>query len=200
MRRRIIRRASAVALLALLIGVPGSSAAASQQAHIAGHAGYVGTVSGTRAFVAVVERGSRVTAYVCDSGRIAQWFDGTVSAGRSKITSSGGYVLQVRFRHGRATGSLRFPGKAGALHHFTAASDARPAGLWRGAKTVDGKTFVGGWIILPDGRQRGEILLGSTDVGSPILNADDPKVPVSDPKEPPKCACAVIAIIAVLIG
>jgi len=89
MRRRIIRRASAVALLALLIGVPGSSAAASQQAHIAGHAGYVGTVSGTRAFVAVVERGSRVTAS---------------------------------------------------------------------------------------------------------------KVPVSDPKEPPKCACVVIAIIAVLIG
>ena len=199
MRRRIIRRASVVALLALLIGVAGS-AAASRQAHIAGHAGYVGTVSGTRAFVAIVERGSRVTAYVCYSGRIAQWFDGTVSAGRSKITSSGGYVLQVRFGHGRATGSLRFPGKAGALHHFTAASDARPAGLWRGAKTVDGKTFVGGWIILPDGRQRGEILLGSTDVGSPILNADDPKVPGSDPKEPPKCACAVIAIIAVLIG
>ncbi len=198
MRRRIIRRASsAVALLALLIGVPGGSAAASQQAHIAG---YVGTVSGTRAFVAVVERGSRVTAYVCDSGRIAQWFEGTVSAGRSKITSRGGYVLQVTFGHGRATGSLRFPGKAGALHHFTAASDARPAGLWRGSKTVDGKTFVGGWIILPDGRQRGEILLGSTDVGSPILSADDPKVPVSNPKEPPKCACAVIAIIAVLIG
>ena len=113
---------------------------------------------------------------------------------------AGGYVLQVTFGHGRATGSLRFPGKAGALHHFTAASDARPAGLWRGSKTVDGKTFVGGWIILPDGRQRGEILLGSTDVGSPILSADDPKVPVSNPKEPPKCACAVIAIIAVLIG
>ena len=158
-------------------------------------AGYVGTVSGTRAFVAVVERGSRVTAYVCDSGRIAQWFEGTVSAGRSKITSRGGYVLQVRFGRGPATGSLRFPGKAGALHHFTAASDARPAGLWRGSKTVDGKTFVGGWIILPDGRQRGEILLGSTDVGSPILHADDPKVPVSDQK-----VGVVIAIIAVLIG
>ena len=183
-----------MALLALLIGVPGS-AAASRQAHIAGHAGYVGTVSGTRAFVAVVERGSRVTAYVCDSGRIAQWFEGTVSAGRSKITSRGGYVLQVSFGHGPATGSLRFPGKAGALHHFTAASDARPAGLWRGSKTVDGKTFVGGWIILPDGRQRGEILSGSTDVGSPILHADDPKVPVSDQK-----VGVVIAIIAILIG
>jgi hypothetical protein len=189
-----------VALLALLSGVPGSSAAASQQAHIAGHAGYVGTVSGTRAFVAVVERGSRVTAYVCDSGRIAQWFEGTVSAaGRSKITSRRGYVLQVTFGHGRATGSLRFPGKAGALHHFTAASDARPAGLRRGSTTVDGKTLVGGWIILPDGRQRGEILSGSTDVGSPILNADDPKVPVSDPKTP-GCHCVVIAIIAILIG
>jgi hypothetical protein len=194
MRTRIIRRAPAVALLALLIGVPGS-AAASRQAHIAGHAGYVGTVSGTRAFVAVVERGSRVTAYVCDSGRIAQWFEGTVSAGRSKITARGGYVLQVRFGHGPATGSLRFPGKTGALHHFTAASDARPAGLWRGSKTVDGKTFVGGWIILPDGRQRGEILSGSTDVGSPILHADDPKVPVSDQK-----VGVVIAIIAILIG
>ncbi len=199
MRKRIIRTAPAVALLALLIGVPGS-AAALRRAHIAGHAGYVGTVSGTRAFVAVVERGSRVTAYVCDSRRIAQWFEGTVSAGRSRITSRGGYVLQVRFRHGAATGSLRFPGKRGALHHFTAASAARPAGLWRGSKTVDGTTFVGGWILLPDGRQRGEILSGSTDVGSPILNADDPKVPVSDPKEPPKCACVVIAIIAVLIG
>ena len=179
-----------------MIGAPGG-AAASREASIGG---YVGTVSGTRAFVAVVERGSRVTAYVCDSGRIAQWFDGTVSAGRSKITSRGGYVLEVRFGNGSATGSVRFPGQAGALHQFTAAGAARPAGLWRGSKTVDGKTFVGGWIILPDGRQRGEILLGSTDVGNPILNADDPKVPVSDPKAPPKCACAVIAIIAVLIG
>ncbi len=198
MRRRISRSAPAVALLVLLIGVPGS-AAASRQAHIAGHTGYVGTVSGTRAFVAVVERGSRVTAYVCDSGRIAQWFEGAVSAGRSKITSSGGYVLQVTFGHGRATGSLRFPGKEGALHHFTAASAASPAGLWRGSKTVDGKTIVGGWIILPDGQQRGEILSGSTDLGSPILPADDPKVPVSDPKMP-TCHCVVIAIIAVLIG
>lgn len=192
MRTRIIRRAPAVALLALLM--PGG-AAASRQAHVVGHAGYVGTVSGTRAFVAVVERGSRITAYVCDSERIAQWFEGTVSAGRSKITSRGGYVLQVRFDHGLATGSLRFPGKAGALHRFTAASDARPAGLWRGSKTVDGKTFLGGWIILPDGRQRGEILSGTTDVGSPILHADDPKVPVNDQK-----VGVVIAIIAILIG
>ena len=196
--RSIIRGAPAAAVLALFrIGVP-VSAATSPQAHIAGRSGYVGMLSGTRAFVGVVERGSRVTAYVCDSARIAQWFEGTVSAGRSKITSRGGYVLQVRFGHGRATGSFRFPGKAGALHHFTAARDARPAGLWRGSKTVDGKTFVGGWIILPDGRQRGEILSGSTDVGTPILHADDPKAPVSTQKSGGHVV--IIAIIAILIG
>jgi hypothetical protein len=174
---RCIQRTLAAALLALLIAVTGS-AAASAQAHTAGHAGYVGTVRGTSAFVAVVERGSRLTAYVCNSRKIAQWFKGTVSAGRSKLTSRGGYVLQIRFGHDQATGSLRFPGTAGAVHHFTAVRDTRPAGLWRGSKTVDGKHFVGGWIILRDGRQRGEIVSGSTNVGSPTLNPDDPKVPL----------------------
>jgi hypothetical protein len=197
MQMRVIRTVIAAALLALLIGVPGS-AAALPQGQVAGHAGYVGTVSGTRAFVAVVEHGSRVTAYVCNSGSIAQWFNGAVSARRSKITSRGGYVLEVRFGDGRATGSLRFPGRAGTLHHFTAGSDVRPAGLWRGSKTVGGKTFVGGWIILPDGRQRGEILSGSTDVGSPILHTDDPKAPVSTQKSGGHIV--VIAIIAILIG
>jgi hypothetical protein len=188
------RQKQAVAvLLTMLVSVTISPAAAT--AHGASPRGYVGTVSGTRAFVAVVVRGSHVVAYVCDSRKIAQWFKGVVHAQKATLISRDGYVLHVTLGQRRATGSLRFPGQTTVVHGFAAGRDAKPSGLWRGTKTVRGRQYLGGWVILRDGRQRGEVVSGSTDVGSPRLNPADAKVPVKK-----KGGVVVIAIIAILIG
>lgn len=192
---RIIHTVAAAVLLTLVMAVP---AAASSRSNAASETGYVGTVSGTHAFVAVVVRGSRVTAYVCDSRKLAQWFKGTAPARKSTLTSSGGYVLRIAIGHGRATGSLRFPGTAGVVHRFAAARDAKPAGLYRGVKTVAGRRYLGGWIILPDGRQRGEVVSGLADVASPTLNPDNPTVTVDKPAK--KGGVVFIVITAILIG
>ena len=188
---RIILRAALAALIAtLLAGLAASSALARARS-----VGYVGTVRGTHAFVAVVTHGSHVTAYVCDSKKIAQWFTGSVKAGKAILTSSGGYVLRVTVANGKATGSVQLPGARRAVHRFRSTQDAKSAGLYRGVKTVAGKRYVGGWIVLPDGRQRGEVLTGATDVASPILDPSHPTVDVKKGKKRP-----LIVIIAILIG
>jgi serine/threonine-protein kinase len=175
------------------IALVGSGFAAAQPQAPA-RASYVGKVTGTRAFVAVVVRDSRVTAYVCDSRKIAHWFSGSVRGGKATLVSRG-YVLRITVGSRRTTGSVSFPGAAGVAHGFSAAKSARPAGLYRGAKTVGGRRYLGGWIILPDGRQRGEVISGSTDVASPTLNPDDPTVDVKKGKKRP-----LIIIIVILIG
>lgn len=188
---RIIPRAAVAGLMAMLLTGPAASSALART----GRVGYVGTVRGTHAFVAVVTSGSRVTAYVCDSKKIAQWFKGSVKAGKATLTSSAGYLLRVTIAHGKASGSVRLPGVHGAVHGFSAARDRKAAGLYRGVKTVAGKRYVGGWILLPDGRQRGEVVTGASDVASPILDPTDPTVDIRRGKKRP-----LIIIIAILIG
>lgn len=188
---RITHRAALAALIAMLMAAPAVASASAR----AGRVSYAGTVRGTHAFVAVVTRGSRVTAYVCDSKTIAQWFKGSLKAGKATLTSSGGYVLRVTIGNGKANGSLRVPGAGGAVHRFSSADDTKPAGLYRGVKTVAGKQYVGGWIILPDGRQRGEVVTGATEVASPTLDPSDPTVDIKKGKKRP-----LIVIIAILIG
>jgi hypothetical protein len=187
---KIVHRAARAALIAMVLAAP---AAASGSAR-AGRVGYVGTVRGTQAFVAVVTHGSQVTAYVCDSKTIARWFKGSLKAGTATLSSGGGYVLRVTIAHGKASGSLRVPGAAG-VHRFSSTQATKPAGLYRGVTTIAGTHYVGGWIILPDGRQRGEILTGTTDVASPTLDPTNPTVDVKKGKKRP-----LIVIIAILIG
>jgi hypothetical protein len=186
-------KAAVVGLVAGLMALPGV-AVSSTHPRARGSIGYVGTVKGTHAFIGVAVHGRRVTAYVCNSKNISQWFKGTIHGGTATLTSHGGYVLRVTTGDHRSSGSVTFPGPAAATHHFVAARDAKPAGLYRGTKTVGGKQYLGGWIILPDGRQRGEVTSDSAEVASPTLNPDDPTVDIKRKKKP------LIIIIAILIG
>jgi hypothetical protein len=187
---RIMPKAALGALVAMLLaGLAASSAVART-----GRVGYVGTVRGTHAFVAVVTSGSHVTAYVCDSKAIAEWFKGSLKAGKATLTSSDGSVLRVTVSSGKAKGSLQLARAHGSVHGFSAGRDTKSSGLFRGVKTVAGKRYVGGWILLPDGRQRGEVLTGTTDVAAPSLDPSDPTVDIKRKKRP------LIIIIAILIG
>ena len=69
--------------LAMLI-VVGSLSAPAGAADVP-RRGYVGRVAGTKAFVGVVVRGSRVTAYVCDGRKLARWFEGTLRDERARL-------------------------------------------------------------------------------------------------------------------
>lgn len=40
---------------------------------------------------------------------------------------------------------------------FSAGAASEPAGLYRGEQTLDGVDYVGGWIVLPNGEERGLI-------------------------------------------
>jgi len=44
-------------------------------------------------------------------------------------------------------------------------------GHFRAVATFDGRDYVGGWIVLEDGRQRGAITLGGTVVDNPTLDS-----------------------------
>jgi hypothetical protein len=188
---RIIPRAALAASIAMLLAGPAASSALARS----GRVSYVGTVRGTHAFVALVTHGSSVIAYVCDSKTIAQWFKGSLKAGKATLTSSDGYVLRVTIANRKANGSVHAAGARAAVHRFSSARGTKPAGLYRGVKTVTGKRYVGGWIVLPDGRQRGEVVTGATDVASPILDPSNPTVDVKKGKKRP-----LIVIIAILIG
>jgi hypothetical protein len=198
---RAVRRRSCAGLALLMLVASLAAPSVAFGGRSDSSTGYAGTVAGTNAFIGVAVGKSGVTAYVCDSRGLAEWFRG--AAGATTVTSAHGYGLHLRIAYGKMTGTLTFPGAGGAVHSFSAVKVAAPAGLYRGTKTVAGRKYVGGWILLPGGRQRGAVTADGTAVASPVLNATAPVVHFDDkapPKEPPKGPIVVIAIIAVLIS
>jgi hypothetical protein len=115
----------------------------------------VGTVDGTRAFIAVSFDGRRVRVYVCDGTRkrratISQWLTARWD-GRTPIAlARNGIEVQLdpAAADGRITG--RLTGFSGP-HPFTVEPAVGPAGLYDGKD--DGLRST--WIVLGDGSLRG---------------------------------------------
>jgi hypothetical protein len=61
----------------------------------------------------------------------------------------------------------------GERHAFTAAPVKRPAGLYR-IETKDGAGYLGGWIVLADGRTRGAVKTAERIVKSGTLSFVNP--------------------------
>lgn len=116
---------------------------------------FVGRVAGTDAFVAVVTDGETAIGYVCDGQGISEWFEGTVTGDALNLTSPGGAELTATLAHTGVKGS--FTAAAGETFNFTADAAAAPAGLFRLDDTIAGEPYKGGWIILPNGEQRGTL-------------------------------------------
>jgi len=171
----IERQARTLAALAAVGGSALLLAGGASPAARATPGDYVGTLQGTDAFVAVlVGTHGGVLAYVCDSKRIAEWFKGRAGSGTSGLTlrSKGGYRLQVTVAGGRATGTVSFP--AGGSHPFSVVSVKRPFGLYRVEIRDGGKHYLGGWIVLGDGRTRGAAKSGTKIVGTSTLDFINP--------------------------
>lgn len=117
---------------------------------------FVGVVDGTDAFIALVpQENNAVIAYVCDGQTISTWFRGERSENEIDLTAANGAQLQASLETDTATGNFTLPD--GQVHTFTAQLATDSAGLYRAEETIDGTDYVGGWIILNDGDQRGAI-------------------------------------------
>ena len=104
--------------------------------------------------MAVVTDGHEARAYLCDSVSVSVWF-GAALDGKAFAADSEGISLQGLVSAGSVRGTVTLPD--GTAHRFTAAKTTRTgkAGLFRGELVQDGKTYVGGWIVLPSLKVRG---------------------------------------------
>ena len=135
---------------------------------------FVGKVDGTDAFIAVVKLQQQVIAYVCDGTpggvTVSKWFQGTLKDGQLNAKATDGSALTGTLAGKNLNGSV---GVAGALRAFSSTDAPSPAGLWLTVGTDDFDEIANaherklpfenldllrvGWIVLPDGSQRGAI-------------------------------------------
>ena len=161
-------------------GVSDRSPAETKAATVAKGA-LVGKVDGTDAYVALVSDGSRVLGYLCDSKKLSRWIDvSTIRDGTAALAARTGDALGEAMISGdRASGTITIDGEP---HAFSAVPASGEAGLYRAARVnrEDGKLSEGeveaGWIVLPDGTQRGGINTGTT---STILVKSAPRLSLS---------------------
>jgi hypothetical protein len=124
---------------------------------------YVGAVTGTSAFLAVVDDGTRVLAYVCDGvpadpvgtvPTIQTWFNAP-SAGGKVDASQGDARLQLTLTDTAMSGTVTLAG--GRQLAVTGTPASGDAGLYRAEAEGSGSTAVGGWILNAAGEQRGGV-------------------------------------------
>lgn len=149
--------------VALLVFVPCAFAAKLPAGVFVGKAGKV-------AFGVAIDSRS-VVAYACDGRRLGAWFKGRV--GRRSISSlrAGSRRLRVAaITTRRATGRARalrarFAGRTAVLRRARGKQ-----GLYRSENVQAGRRRLGGWIVLPGGRQVGVLATGSTLSTAPTLS------------------------------
>lgn len=120
---------------------------------------FVGKVEGTNAYIGVVDRDGEIEAFVCD-GAAATWLTGAAKQTTLSAAADGATLKAVR-DGASLTGTVTF---AGADHNFTAATCPYPANLWEATELNDGRVVRAGWIVLPDGTQRGAGQIGKAIV------------------------------------
>ena len=114
---------------------------------------YVAAVPGSNAFVAVAHVEGEVMAYVCDGRDTATWLRGTAT-GHDLALSDGEVHLRARHHADGLAGTLQL---GAVTYRFEAEPISAGGGFYRGTRTLAGLSYVGGWIVLRDGRQRGAL-------------------------------------------
>ena len=113
---------------------------------------FVGEASDGNTFVAVVRSGNSFMAYACDNDR-GNWFRGVALTTPLILENDAGDQIALALEGDRVLGGLeRADGDEGVTFELTR-TDADV--LFRGESALAGKPLIGGWIVLPDGRQRG---------------------------------------------
>lgn len=117
---------------------------------------FIGTVSGTRAYIALVVQGERFAGYACDGRETSIWLDRVkVAGGRAELRTRDGKRLgEGTVTRRTVSGRITL---AGAPHAFTATRATGRAGLYRRVSGTRGRPGYreSGWIVLSDGSVRG---------------------------------------------
>jgi hypothetical protein len=164
-----VKRRAAVSVIAVawgFIAIAGCSVTSPDPP--TNQAQFVGRVAGTDAFIGINKDGQAITAYVCDGTQghisIQEWFNGTASNNAFDLTSKGGMRV-TGVLHGNSIVGM-FITADGKEHHYDAVlASGGDAGLIRIEEIRDGALWVGGWIQLSDGEQRGPPLAYALNCG-----------------------------------
>jgi hypothetical protein len=176
---------------------------------------FVGRVVGSDAFIAISKDGRKIGGYLCDGATVSRWLEYTwLEKGQAPLIAgtTGEELGSVRVVGNTATGIIRVDGQDLPFHAERVRPGDDDAGLYFGIAKQEGRLLVGGWIIHPDGEQRGAVSRLSTQTLSPLpalaaptLDPRSPSVEVGgDTGVPPVVTepqkLVVINIIAILIG
>ncbi|RSM43767.1 hypothetical protein DMA12_17935 [Amycolatopsis balhimycina DSM 5908] len=131
-------------------------------------ADYAGRVTGGGASVAVSVRDGHAIAYLCDGKKVEAWLQGVTADGKLDLKGAKNSSLTGSFDAGSVTGTVTASGKT---WQFTAPTAKKPAGLYRAAPKVKGKTAKVGWIVQPDGSQVGILTTDEDSAAAPALDA-----------------------------
>lgn len=128
-------------------------------------ASFAGRTENADLFAAVLTHENGVEAYFCD-GKRSYWFKGVASDGVIEMQEASGAKLLLELAGDVVVGRLVADG---AVTRFDL-PQVRGDVLFR-ADTFAGETRVlGGWIVLPDGAQRGAIKVNTTVINSSLLD------------------------------
>jgi hypothetical protein len=120
---------------------------------------FVGQISGSDIFVGVVDNNGSLTAYVCDGTEAtvnkSEWFKGSVSNNTFNLPSANGASLTGDIKTDGITGNLTEAN--GQPISFTLGLSTGDAGVYRAELTNGNGSYIGGWIVLPSGEQRGSV-------------------------------------------
>jgi hypothetical protein len=154
---KLLRQAVVIiGLLAMLLAGCQASAPKAQS--------FVGQGSNSNAFVGIVNENGSVTAYACDGTETtvttAEWFKGSAANGAFDLTSANGAHLTGAITTQGVTGTMtQTDGRSFA---FTIGPASGNAGVYRADQTTGNGTYTGGWIVLPNGDQRGAVAFQGT--------------------------------------
>lgn len=159
-RPRPRRSAGAVVglLAVLLLSACGNETAGAGGPASEPDSGYVGTVDGTDAFIALVVSGSNAAVYACDGDhQIAEYFWGPTEDGTAvALDSLAGGAVDADPVDGAFTGTITFAD--GDEHAFTTEAAVGDAGMYLvvGEQAVAAEVSAG-WILDNDGAERGAL-------------------------------------------
>jgi hypothetical protein len=175
---------------------------------------FVGRVPGSNAYIAILKDGRHIGGYVCDNGSVSRWLKSSrLRDGRAPLRAgtAGERVGSVRIASRQATGTIEVRGRKRRFR-ATRIRRGRDAGLHFAIGKQANRLLVAGWILHPDGSQRGAVSRLNTEtlepldaVRAPRLDPDASTIQIGgDTDLPPVDAepqqLVVIAIIAVLIA
>ena len=200
--------AALVVVIQIAVSVSGSHAAESAET-------FVGRVVGSDAFIAISKDGRTIGGYLCDGATVSRWLAyAWLEKGHAPLIAgtTGEELGSVQITGNKAEGFIRVGAQDLPFHAERVRPNDGDAGLYFAIAKQEDRLLVGGWILHPDGTQRGAVSRLSTRTLSPLpalaaptLNPRSPQVEIGgDTGVPPVVTepqpLVVIAIIAVLIG